>query len=101
MSGLLCDTVDKLPHKTHYVILRGIEFYIPADVPSVAYDERLCSPARNLQLLTYEAFEDREAWEAAVDGARKEKTPFKAMRVHVAEVTTKVEIKQAGMRGGE
>lgn len=91
-DSCLCDTAEKIPHDTHYAIVRGTDVHVPADTPSIGYDERLCVPARNVPIVTYEAFADRIAWEAAVERIHKSGVPFKALIVQVAKVTTKIAI---------
>lgn len=87
------NTPNGIPDFAHYAIVRGTSFHIPGDErsrtnPGHGY------PASTENALTYESFTDRDEWQAAIERAYHDRQSFKALIVHVAEVTMKIELKE-------
>jgi len=89
--------ISDLPDEPHYVIITQTSIHVPGDErsrtnPGHGY------PASTEYFLSYEAFGQREAWEAEIDRLSKSKERFRAFAVSPAKVnvTTTVHVAVGG-----
>lgn len=87
--------ISDIPVNPHYAIIRETSVHVPGDErsqtnPGHGY------PASTEYFLSYEAFENRDDWEIAIERLTKEREMFRALTAIPPKITTTVSVSVVG-----